>query len=79
MRRPAVRHKFTVSFDEFTADNKLNRVFRFVVERLWKLTQEPKNRQLLGDLRVLMDEVTLLPHITAADAKPSLLSRMNSY
>jgi 5-methylcytosine-specific restriction enzyme subunit McrC len=78
MRRPAVRHKFTVSFDEFTADNKLNRVFRFVVERLWKLTQESKNRQLLGDLRVLMDEVTLLSHITAADAKPSLLSRMNS-
>jgi 5-methylcytosine-specific restriction enzyme subunit McrC len=78
MRRPAVRHKFTVSFDEFTADNKLNRVFRFVVERLWKLTQDAKNRQLLGDLRMLMDEVALLPHITAADASPALLSRMNS-
>lgn len=78
MRRPAVRHKFSVSFDEFTADNKLNRVFRFVVERLWKLTQDAQNRQLLGDLRMLLDEVMLFPHITAADASPSLLSRMNS-
>jgi 5-methylcytosine-specific restriction enzyme subunit McrC len=78
LRRPAIRHKFTVSFDEFTADNKLNRVFRFVVERLWNLTQDAKNRQLLGDLRMLMDEVNLLPHITVADASASLLSRMNS-
>jgi 5-methylcytosine-specific restriction enzyme subunit McrC len=78
MRRPSASHKFTVSFDEFTADNKLNRVFRFVVERLWKLTKEASNRQLLSDLRMLMDEVTLLPQMTAKEAAPSLLSRMNS-
>lgn len=33
LKRPERRHLFAVSYDEFTADNHLNRVFRFVVER----------------------------------------------
>jgi 5-methylcytosine-specific restriction enzyme subunit McrC len=33
---------------------------------------------MLGDLRMLLDEVTLLPVVTKADASPTLLSRMNS-
>ena len=41
LRRPERRHRFAVTYDEFTPDNPLNRVFRFVVERLWTLTQRP--------------------------------------
>jgi 5-methylcytosine-specific restriction enzyme subunit McrC len=78
LRRPLTKHKFSVEYDEFSVDNKLNRVFRFVVERLWKLTRDGKNRQALGDLRVMMDDVVLVNHLTAKDASPSLLSRMNS-
>jgi 5-methylcytosine-specific restriction enzyme subunit McrC len=36
LRRPMQHHRFHVAYDEFTSDNALNRVFRFVVERLWK-------------------------------------------
>ena len=70
-RRPERRHIFTVAHDEFSADNSLNRVFRFVTERLWRLTGDSENRQLLGDLRQWMEEVTLVPKVTARDSNPS--------
>lgn len=78
LRRPERRHVFAVAYDEFTADNKLNRVFRYVVERLWRLTRDSGNRRLLGELRWWMDEVTTPAHVTAAEAAPSLLTRLNS-
>jgi 5-methylcytosine-specific restriction enzyme subunit McrC len=77
LKHPTRRHVFSVAYDEFTADNRLNRVFRFAVEKLWQLTRDSGNRQRLGKLRQWMDEVTLLPHVTAADANPAQLTRLN--
>lgn len=77
LRRPERKHIFAVAYDEFTADNPLNRVFRYVVERLWRLTRDAQNRQTLGELRQWLDEVMLLPTVTAADASPMLLTRLN--
>ena len=77
IRRPERKHIFAVTYDEFTADSPINRVFRYVVERLWHLTRDANNRRLLGDLRQWMDEVSLLPSVTAADAGPTLLTRLN--
>jgi 5-methylcytosine-specific restriction enzyme subunit McrC len=48
-----------------------------VVERLWGATQDSENRQILGELRQWLDEVTLLPSLTATDANPALLTRLN--
>ena len=76
LKHPDQRHVFAVEFDEFTADNRLNRVFRFVVERLYKLTNDYDNRKLLGELRQWMEEVTLVP-ITESDASPAQLTRLN--
>jgi len=78
LRRPARRQLFPVAFDEFTADNALNRVFRFVVERLWRLTRDGANRQLLGELRQWMEEVTLVADLPAGEAAPALLTRLNA-
>jgi 5-methylcytosine-specific restriction enzyme subunit McrC len=77
LKHPARGHIFTVAYDEFTADNQLNRVFRFAVERLWQLTRDSGNRQMLGELRQWMDEVTLMPRVTSADANPAQLTRLN--
>ncbi|MGO9113411.1 MAG: 5-methylcytosine restriction system specificity protein McrC [Thermoguttaceae bacterium] len=77
IRRPRRDHLFSVAYDEFTADIPLNRVFRFVVERLWGATRDGENRQILGELRQWLDEVTVLPFVTASDASPSLLTRLN--
>lgn len=77
LRRPLRDHLLAVAFDEFTADIPLNRVFRFVVERLWNITKNSETRQILGELRHWLDEVTLLPAMPASAASPSLLSRLN--
>lgn len=77
LRRPERRHIFAVTYDEFTADNPPNRVFRFVVERLWRLTRSADNRQTLDLLRNWMEDVTLLPAVSAAAASPALLTRMH--
>jgi len=77
LKRPRRRHIFSVEYDEFTSDNHLNRIFRFVVERLWQLTRDGGNRQLLNELRELMDEVTLLRRVTVSDATPAQLTRLN--
>ena len=79
LKRPLRRHIFSVSYDEFTADNQLNRIFRYVVEKLWHLTHDNDNKQLLGELRQWLDEVTLLPHVTVADATPKQLTRLNEH
>ncbi|HMA33848.1 MAG TPA: hypothetical protein VKY74_05145 [Chloroflexia bacterium] len=78
IRRPASAHRFTVTYDEFTADNQLNRVFRYVVERLAARTRHPGNARRLSLLRQLLDEIALLPIVTAADAPPSLITRLNA-
>jgi 5-methylcytosine-specific restriction enzyme subunit McrC len=77
IRRLGRDHQFAVAYDEFTADIPLNRVFRFVVERLWGVTRDGENRQALGELRQWLDEVTLLPAIPASAAIPTLLTRLN--
>lgn len=79
LRRPARAHVFPVAFDEFTADNALNRIFRFVTERLWRLTRDADNRRTLGDLRQWMEEVMLPAHVNAGEAAPAaLLTRLNA-
>lgn len=77
IRRPLRKHIFSVGYDEFTADNQLNRIFRFVVERLWHLTRDGGNRRMLGELRSWMEEVKLLSYVIVAEAAPSMLSRLN--
>ncbi len=77
LRRPAQPHQFAVTYDEFTADNSLNRIFRYVVERLWYLTRDSQNRRILGDLKLWMEEVTLLPSVTLAETLALPITRLN--
>lgn len=77
LRHPCRNHLFEVAYDEFTGDNALNRIFRFVVERLWILTRDGANRQLLGELRHWMEDVSLVPAVTVAQATDTLITRLN--
>lgn len=77
LRRPEQKHYFAVAYDEFTADHPLNRAFRFVVERLWRLTRNSTNRQLLSELRQWMDEITLLPTLSAREIETIAITRLN--
>ncbi|MEP0858840.1 hypothetical protein [Trichocoleus sp. DQ-U1] len=77
LRHPERQHLFAVAYDEFSADNSLNRIFRYVVERLWQLSRDATNRKILGELRHWMEEVTLLPSAIANDANLIPITRLN--
>jgi 5-methylcytosine-specific restriction enzyme subunit McrC len=77
LREPARQHQFAVTCDEFTADNALNRVLRYVVERLWNISRDKHNRRILGDLKIWMDEVTLLPNLNFMEALTVPMTRLN--
>lgn len=77
LRRPEQKHRFTVTYDEFTHDNPLNQILRYVVELLWQLTRDSQNRQMLTELRYWMEDVTLLPMVTPEMAKKISLSRLH--
>ena len=76
-RRPERKHLFSVTFDEFTADNQLNRALRYVVERLYQLTRNFHNRQMLHELQQWMEEVTLLPKVNVEDLRLIPITRLN--
>lgn len=78
LRHPERKTSFAIRRDSYTVDNALNRVFRYVVERLFAVTQDAENRRLFGSLRGWMDEVTLPPRLSSADCPPSLINRLNA-
>nr|WP_277873850.1 hypothetical protein [Pseudanabaena sp. FACHB-1998] len=77
LRRPERKHLFAVTFDEFTVDNQLNRVLRYMVERLYQLTRNFHNRQMLHELQQWMEEVTLLPRVNIEDLRLIPITRLN--
>ena len=77
LRQPARDHRFDVIYDEFTPDNPLSRVFRYVVEQLWMRTRDDGSRRLLGELRQTMDEVFLEPYLTIANIPQGIINRLN--
>lgn len=77
LRQPTRAHRFDVVYDEFTTDNRLSQVLRYVVEQLWLRTRDGGNRRLLGELRGAMESVTLATHLTPADVPPGLIDRLS--
>lgn len=75
--RPLVQDKFLVAYDEFTADNPLNRIFCFTVHLLRRLTQDAGNRRRLDILRLWLDDVTLLPRVSPQDLAGVTFNRLN--
>ncbi len=78
-RKPHVRHLFEVAYDEFSEDTALNRVFRFVVERLTVRTRDTDTRRLLRDLYGWMLDVSHVSRISGdeLDRAEASISRLN--
>lgn len=74
---PSARHLFDVAYDEFLADTALNRVFRLVVERLLRLSQDRENKRLLRDSSAWLIDIPLLPHITSQELDRVQFTRLN--
>ena len=71
------RTRFDVSYDEFSPNTPLNRVFSLTVDALWRLTQNTDNRRLLLDLRNWLSECNHHRETLQADLAAVSFSRLN--
>lgn len=80
LRKPERRHLFDVTFDEFTEDIPLNRIFRYVTEYLWRSTRNAQNKSKLDLLRQWMDAGSIQApgHAPIDEARRIRLSRLES-
>ncbi len=78
-RKPHIKHLFDVAYDEFSVDTVLNRVFKFVVERLIVRTRDVPTRRLLRDLHDWMLDVSHVSRISGdeLDHAEASISRLN--
>lgn len=53
-------HKHIVEFDEFSIDNKLNQLFKFVMLELIKSSDDAQNKMMLRQGMVLLEEVDII-------------------
>ena len=56
-QRPTNRHNFYVSYDDFTEDNSFNRIFKYAVIRLQKISTDARNQQLLLELSFALNDI----------------------
>jgi 5-methylcytosine-specific restriction enzyme subunit McrC len=75
--RPACHHRFAVAYDEFSADVPMNRLLRYVVERLWNLTRNSENHRLLSMARQWMEGIFLPTVFSLDQAECIQLNRLN--
>lgn len=78
-RQPHVRHRFDVTYDEYSSDTPLNRVFRFVSQRLLHLTNDHLNQTLLCDLLEWFQNVEHLETIDAIQIDQITFTRLNDH
>ena len=56
-QKPLNRHKFYVSYDDFTDDNPFNRIFKYAVILLQRVATNPRNQQLLLELSFALNDI----------------------
>lgn len=70
------QEKFYVTADNFESDNKLNRIFAYVVRRLVKQTRQVSNRKILHELQQMLVDIPN-EKMTVSDAERVHINRMN--
>lgn len=76
--RPLVQDRFLTAYDEFTADNPLNRVLCYTVHFLRCFSRDASNLRRLDLLRAWLEDVTLLPRVSSTDLRQVIFTRLNA-
>jgi len=78
-RQPHVRHRFDVTYDDYSPDTPLNRLFRFISQRLLHITNDHLNQTLLCDLLEWLQNVEHLETIDAIQIDQITFTRLNDH
>jgi 5-methylcytosine-specific restriction enzyme subunit McrC len=75
--QPNLAQGLDVSYDDYSPDTLLNRVFYLAVERLQYVTRDPQTRQMLANLESWLLPVKLLGQINTCDLDRIEFTRLN--
>lgn len=75
---PFQKHRFFVRYNEFSMDNPLSRIFKYVTNKLKHQSKNAGNRKKLNMLDIWMDDVTLLQSISPSDFDKIIFTRKNN-
>ena len=75
--QPNIIQGLDVSYDDYLPDILLNRVFRLVIDRLQRVSHQPSNRQILADLELWLQPVTLVRELSNLDLDQVKFDRLN--
>ncbi|WP_421077636.1 McrC family protein [Methanothermococcus sp. Ax23] len=70
------KHKLYCKYAEFSENNLINKIFKYAVELLKNITNNPKNKKLLSDLSFVLSDIDYKT-ITINDFKKVKFNRMN--
>jgi 5-methylcytosine-specific restriction enzyme subunit McrC len=76
-RQPNLAQGLDVSYDDYSPDTLLNRIFHFAVNRLSQITSDPQIRQMLVNLNNWLDPVDLVGNISLSDLNRVEFNRLN--
>jgi 5-methylcytosine-specific restriction enzyme subunit McrC len=77
VHQPNLAQGLDVSYDDYSPDTLLNRVFRLAVERLQYVTRDPQNRQMLANLETWLLPVQLPAQLNIADLNRIEFTHLN--
>ncbi len=70
------KHKLYCKYAEFSENNLMNKIFKYIVELLKNITNNPKNKKLLSDLSFILSDIDYKT-ITINDFEKVKFNRMN--
>jgi 5-methylcytosine-specific restriction enzyme subunit McrC len=76
-KAPHLKHKFHVSYDEFTENNELNRILKFVTGMLVRISKNSRNITLLQNILLVYAEVDDIAKPNKAYCDKVKFNRMN--
>lgn len=77
VRQPNLAQGLDVSYDEYSPDTQLNRIFHLAVKRLQQITRDLSSRQMLADLETWLLPVQVPAHFTSTDLDQIEFNRLN--
>jgi 5-methylcytosine-specific restriction enzyme subunit McrC len=74
---PHLKHRFFVSYDEFTDNNLLNQVFKYVAKMLIYKTKNQVNKKFLQNILLLLTEIDDIPRPSSPELEQIKFNRLN--
>ncbi len=77
VRQPNLVQGLDVSYDDYSPDTLLNRIFRRTIKRLQPVTRDPQNRQMLADLEMWLLPAQVQEEFSSDDLNRIQFTRLN--